>query len=161
MKSIQAVLLFATILIATPAAAQTVPGYQGDHDSARAQYRAYAIGEFQKVFSGWLEAVQAGDARAAARFYTDDAFVHIGETAQGQGNVLPVLQHWLADVEGVQTGMTDFDASGSMSYASVNLMVDGPGAAGGPGTMLFVLKKVKGGWKIRSHSVVMHHGTGS
>lgn len=158
MKSIPAALLFGALLTVTPAAAQMVPGYQGDHDSARAQYRAYAIEEFQKVFSGWLQAVQSGDARAAARFYTDDAFVHIGDSVQGRGNVLSVLEEWLADVGGVQTGMTDFDASGSMSYASVNLMVDGAGTASGPGTMLFVLKKVRGGWKIRSHSVVMHQG---
>lgn len=146
--------------MAGPASAQTVPGFDGGHDSARAQHRAYAIEEFQKVYSGWLEAVQAGDADRAAEFYTDDAFLYLGDSANGRGDVQSALTDWLQEIDHVQTGMTDFDASGSMSYVSLNLMVDGFGGGdNGPGTMILVLKRVRGGWRIRSHTVVMHPGT--
>ena len=162
MKHIHYVLVLAGLAAASTANAQNLPGYDNDFDQARAQYRAYAIGEFQEVLSGWLEAVQEHDARRAAEFYSEDGFVYLGEEAIGRADVEGALARWLGRVDAIQTGMRDFDASGSMSYATLNLMVNAADPADdGPGTMMLVLTKERGGWKIRSQTVVMHPERGS
>ena len=157
MKRTSYVLVFAGIAVAAPAATQNLPGYDNDFDQARAQYRAYAIGEFQEVLAGWLEAVEAHDAHRAAEYYAEDGFVYLGEEASGRADVEHALERWLVRVDGIQTGMRDFDASGSMSYATLNLVVNAADPEDdGPGTMMLVLTKERGGWKIRSQTVVMH-----
>jgi ketosteroid isomerase-like protein len=162
MKRVSYVLFLLGLAAAAPATAQNLPGYDNDFDQARAQYRAYAIGEFQQVLTGWLKAIEEHDAHRAAEFYSEDGFVYLGEEAIGRADVEGALERWLGRLDGIQTGMRDFDASGSMSYATLNLMVNAADPdADGPGTMMLVLTKERGGWKIRSQTVVMHPEPGS
>lgn len=157
MKAFIYLSVLAALVAASPAAAQNLPGYQGDYDAAHAEYRAYAIGEFQKVFAQWMEAVKAGNAEEAARYYTDNAYLYLGQSDDGRGEVEESLDQWLDGIDDLRTGLTDFDASGSISYATLDLVINGADPADdGSATMMLVLKKVRGGWKIRSQTLFRH-----
>ena len=148
-------ILLGLALGAVPASAQTTPGYRGDYDAARAQFRAYALGEFQDVLARWLEAVNAGDAETAARLYTPDAFVHLERPANGPAEAEATLRDWLGHLDEVRIGLADFDASGNLAYGSVRVQLFGSGSAGdADGTMTFVMRKEGRDWMIRSQMLV-------
>lgn len=158
MNPVKATILAAALAVAAvPAGAQTVPGYRSNSDAVHLQFRAYAMEEFQKVLGPWTDAARSGDLETAMSLYTDDAFVFFGAAGKGTREVRARLAEWFASVDRLQLGMNDFDASGSISYASVNMVVhsDTP-ANDGDGTMVFVLKRQGRSWKIRSHTVVMN-----
>lgn len=142
-------------LAVAPASAQVTPGYRGDHDAASAQFRSYALGEFQNVMAQWLEAVNAGDVEAVAALYTEDAFIHLERPANGINETEASLRAWLDRFDGVRIGLSDFDASGNLSYGSVRVQLLGSGARGDvDGTMTFILRKHGRDWRIRSQMLV-------
>lgn len=155
MKAFVPTLIVAGFALAVaPASAQVTPGYRGDHDAATAQYRSYALGEFQNVMAEWLEAVNAGDVEAAAALYTEDAFIHLEHPANIDQTEAS-LRAWLDDVDGVRIGLSDFDASGNLSYGSVRVQLLGSGSRGDvDGTMTFILRKQGRDWRIRSQMLV-------
>ncbi len=149
------VLAAAFVGLGTPAAAQNLPGYVDDYDAAEAQFRAWALEGFQRTLSGWTEAVLAGDVDAALHYYADETSVYIGEPGRGKEGVRSLLLSWIESVDGFRTGLSDFAASGSMSYASVNVVINAVNPAeDGDGTMIFVLKRRGRDWLIRSHTLV-------
>lgn len=145
------------VLGATPALAQVIPGYRDDYDASQLQFRAYAMAEFQGVLAEWIEAVNAGDARAAARLYTEDAFVHLDRPMNGEDAARASLEAWLDHVEGVRAGLSDFDASGNLAYGSARVQLEGAGSGGTvDGTMTFVMRRDGRTWKIRSQTLVVN-----
>lgn len=150
-------LVIASLALAGPVAAQNLPGFKGDYDTAEAQFRAYALGEFQKVLTAWTEAVRDRDVDAAMRYYTPDAFAYFSETARGTDQVRAQLTAWLDSVDNFRTGLADFDASGSLSYSSVSIVINAVDPEDdGDGTMIFVLHRHGRNWLIRSQTLVMN-----
>jgi ketosteroid isomerase-like protein len=149
-----AVTAVALLLLWLPAGlqAQTLPGYRPDHDAARAQFRSYVLGEFQEVLGEWLDAVQSREPERAARLYAEDAFLQLDEPARGTAQVEAELVRWVRAVDGIQAGLADFDASGSLAYGTVRVIIDGS-PADRQGIMLLVLRRAGGDWKIRAHTL--------
>ncbi|NIP78809.1 MAG: hypothetical protein GWM90_06255, partial [Gemmatimonadetes bacterium] len=94
---------------------------------------------------------------AAARLYAEDASTHLGHPATGAEAVREALAGWIGSLDGVRLGLSDFDASGSMSYGAVHIVVDAVDSDDdGDGTLVFVLKKRGRDWEIRSQTLVMN-----
>lgn len=145
------------LAVPAPAAAQNIPGFSGDYDQAEAQFRAYALAEFQKVLTGWTEAVREGDVDQAMEYYTSNAFAYFTETARGSDQIRRQLTAWLDAIDDFRIGLTDFDASGSISYSSVSIVVNAVNPDDdGDGTMIFVLRRHGRNWLIRSQTLVMN-----
>jgi ketosteroid isomerase-like protein len=146
----------AASLSASSAAGQNLPGYHGDYDAADAQYRAYALNAFQEVLAGWAEAVNDGDVEAASRYYADEVTAFFDRPATGAQDVRAALAEWIERIDGFRLGLSDFDASGSMSYGAVKVVVNGADPAdNGDGTLVMVLKRRGRDWEIRSQTLVM------
>lgn len=158
MRPLCALLAVITLVgFAAPVAAQITPGYKGDHDRARAEFRAYALNGFQTGLSGWVQAVNADDAEAAAGFYTDNAFVHLAGPAENAEDLRTLLEQWLDSVDGVRVGLQDFDASGSMAYGSVRVQfVDSESAARRDGVMAIAMLREGRRWAIRSQTLLVY-----
>lgn len=158
MKLIKTIILAAAFVVAAaPAGAQNLPGYRNDFDASRLQFRAYAMEGFHKVLGPWTDAARSGDLDSAMSFYTDDAFVFFDGVGQGTREVRARLAEWLASVDDLRLGIRDFDASGSISYASVHMVVNSSNPEDdGDGTMVFVLRRQGRSWKIRSQTIVMN-----
>lgn len=144
-------LVVATLAGGGPLHAQVMPGYRGDHDESRAQFRAYALQEFHAVLADWIEAANADDVDAAFRLYTGDAFLQLDRPTSGRAEGRGSLEAWLDAIDEVRAGLSDFDASGNLAYGSVRvqLLVPGPGSVV-EGTMMFLLRKEGRDWRIRS-----------
>lgn len=135
-------------------AAQMTPGYRGDRDQVRAEFRAKTLNEFQEVLGAWVRAVNADDVDAAALLYAEDAFVHL-DGPSSSGEVKAVLERWLPAVPQLRVGLSDFDVSGELAYGSVRLQLLGPGSAGPTdGIMAVVMRRHGRDWLIRSQVMV-------
>lgn len=158
MKLVKTIILAAAFVVATaPAEGQKPPGFRNDYDAVQLQFRAYAMEGFQDVLGPWTDAARSGDLDSAMSFYTDDAFVFLGAAGKGTQEVRARLAEWLASVDELRLGMSDFDASGRISYATVNMVVNSSNPEDdGSGTMVFVLKREGRNWKIRSQTVMMN-----
>lgn len=118
--------------------------------------RAYALAGFHKTFAQWVEAMQEGDAARAARYYDDQVFLYLGEIVTTPGGVEAALDRWIIGIGGLRTGLRDFDASGSLSYASIRVVIDAADPAeSGTGMFLVVMSRHGRDWKIRSQTLVM------
>lgn len=144
------------MLVATPAVGQNVPGFEGNYDAAAAQFRAYALENFQEVMGAWVQAVNAHQLDEVVGLYADNAHVQLEGPAQGREATRAALAEWLASVDAVQVGLADFDASGTMSFGSVRILIDGAGShRDADGTLFVVLKRHGRDWQIRSQTLMV------
>lgn len=139
------------------AAAQVLPFERNDGDRARAELTAAVFGQFQAVVGDWVKAVNAGDLHAAAALYDEDALVLLGAKAVGRDQVEESLRQWLQGIGSVSFGLTEFDASTSLSYGAGHISVTGVTASGeDQGTMILVLRRHgRDDWKIRSQTLLL------
>lgn len=150
---------FALLLAAasSPAAAQMLPGARPvDARRERQQYTSYALREYTELLEKWSEALQKGDARSAARLYSEGALVMFdkGDPISGR----PAVEQWITDsrdlLASLRTGVGDFLASGSLAYATGTFTFERRETDGSvrvhTGTYLAVLSEENGGWKVRS-----------
>lgn len=150
--------LFTTVLLlalsaTAPAFAQVVPIPKSDFDEAAAQYRSYALGEFQEVVQSWVGAVNDGAPERAARLYTEDAYLDIQAPARGREAVRDLLRNWTAEVRHVQVGLSDFDASGNMAYGTLQARVSPVDGSTRTATLLLVMRKEGRDWRIRAQTL--------
>lgn len=157
MSRLSTALLVAATAVAAPLGAQNLPGFEGDYDAAEAQFRAYALEEFNKVLAEWNQAALDGDVDRAMTLYLPSAFVYLTDAARGPDEVRQQLTAWLDSVDDFRIGLSDFDASGSISYSSVHIVVNAVDPEDdGNGTMIFVLRRQGRRWLIRSQTLVMN-----
>lgn len=136
------------------AAAQMIPGYHGNRDQVRSEFRARVLNEFQEVMGAWVRAVNDEDADAAARLYAPDALVHL-HGASGPGDVRAILEEWLPRVPQIRVGLSDFDVSGELAYGSVRVQFLGSGSdADTDGVMAVLMRRHGRDWRIRSQVMV-------
>lgn len=145
--------LFLQVALAPALAGQVVPIPKSDFDEAAAQYRSYALGEFQSVVNSWVEAVNAGSAEGAARLYTEDAYLDIEEPARGREAVRALLRAWTREVSHLQVGLSDFDASGNMAYGTLQVRLSPTEGSTRSGTLLLVMRKEGRSWRIRAQTL--------
>ncbi|MBW3552017.1 MAG: nuclear transport factor 2 family protein [Gemmatimonadetes bacterium] len=153
MKVLATALLF--LGTATPAYAQVMPIPRSDFDEALAQYRSYALQEFQTVVETWVDAVNAGALDQAAGLYTEDSYVDIEELARGRESVRALLREWSEGIRHVQVGLSDFDASGNMSYGTLQIRVSPDEGSTRSGVLLLVLRKEGRAWRIRAQTLTL------
>ena len=163
MKILLPCLLAAALVAnAAPAAAQTLPGFRGDYDAARAQFRAYALGEFHEILNEWVAAVNARETERALELYAPSAYVQLDERATNREAAREVLEEWVQSIDVIRVGLRDFDASGSMSYGMLNVIINAADPdENGQAVMLFVMKRDGDGWKIRSQTLVRNESAGA
>lgn len=159
---IRGVLAAVLLAGAAPAAAQTLPGFRGDYDAARAQFRAYALGEFHEVLNEWVAAVNARETERALDLYVPAAYVQLDDRATSREAAREVLEEWIRSIDVIRVGLRDFDASGSMSYGMLNVIINASDPEqDGQAVMLFVMKRDGGDWKIRSQTLVRNESAGA
>jgi uncharacterized protein (TIGR02246 family) len=149
---------------ATSASAQVVPGApRTDWERGRNEYNMEVLRAYNALMQDWREAWQRGDPKAAAEFYTDEAFLFVpdSELIQGKASIETYLTRALPGVVEIRTGLTDFVASERLAYALGPFWYE-VRAAGGPprtltGTYVAVLVREGRRWKIRSQ--VFKHAT--
>lgn len=135
--------------------AQNPPGYRGDR-TVVSRYRAEALARFQDLLGRWFEAVQAQDAAGATSYYGAVSTLHLNGVATGPAEIEPVLTDWLGSFERLDWGLREFQISGSIAYASVNLIAHGlHDADESVGSMLVIMEVDGSGWEIRYHSIVL------
>lgn len=92
----------------------------------------------------------------ALRLYADDVFLHFGAPASGTDDARTTLDRWMDGVDGIRTGLRDFDASGKIAYGTMHVVVNAADPAeDGTGVMVLVMKRAGSGWKIRSQTLVL------
>lgn len=148
---------------ATGAASQTLPFERTDAGRARAELHAAVFGEFQTVMAEWIEAVNARDAERLAELYDDGAFVFLRGRQADPTELEDYLEDWLAGLGSITFGLSAFEASTSLSYASGRVTIapagSGPGAEG---VMLLVLRRHdRDDWRIRSQTLLLDPPRGS
>lgn len=154
-SGLTALLVIGALLLPHDTLAQRTPGFDGGYDEALAEFRAERLREFDALLTGWLEAVQAKDVEALMEFYAEDAFIHLGEPVRGEEAVRAFLKSWLPGVAALEAGLADFEASGRMTYATVNVRVHRGEVSGPrPGTLMVITYRGRGGTKIRSQFLV-------
>lgn len=148
---------FATALLllvtAAPAYGQVMPIPRSDFEEAAAQYRSYALHEFQAVVETWVGAVNAGAADRAVRLYTEDSYAEIEEPARGREAIGTLLREWSEGVDHIQVGLSDFDASGNMSYGTLQIRVTPEEGRTRSGVLLLVMRKEGRAWRIRAQTL--------
>lgn len=151
--------VYATALLllctAAPAYGQVVPIPRSDFEEAAAQYRSYALQEFQGVVEKWVGAVNAGEPDRAVRLYTEDSYAEIEEPARGRLAIQELLREWSEGVRSVQVGLSDFDASGSMSYGTLQIRVSPEEGSPRTGVLLLVMRKEGRAWRIRAQTLTL------
>ena len=151
--------VYATALVllgaAVPAYGQATPIPRSDFEEAAAQYRSYALQEFQDVVEKWVGAVNAGEPDRAVRLYTDDSYAEIDAPARGRPAIQELLREWAHGVRHVQVGLSDFDASGSMSYGTLQIRVSPEDGRTRTGVLLLVMRKEGRAWRIRAQTLTL------
>ncbi|HUG40478.1 MAG TPA: hypothetical protein VMM12_08330 [Longimicrobiales bacterium] len=153
MKHLAPVLL--GFLAAAPASAQVVPIPRSDFEEAAAQYRSYALAEFNAVVAQWVGAINAGSPDRAARLYTGDAYLDLGQPARGREAVEHLLESWGGDIRHIEVGLSDFDASGNMSYGTLHIRVSPLDGRPRSGVLLLVMRKEGRTWRIRAQTLTL------
>jgi ketosteroid isomerase-like protein len=158
----RAVAVFLVAVAAIPgatigAAAQTLSFERTDAGRARAELHAAVFGEFQTVMAEWVEAVNDRDAERLSKLYDDGAFLFLRERQAEPGEIEAYLEGWLAGLGSITFGLSAFEASSSLSYASGRVTIapagTGPGAQG---VMLLVLRRHdRDDWRIRSQTLLL------
>ena len=150
-----AAILLGLLASAGSLAGQVVPIPKSDFDEAAAQYRSYALGEFQAVVESWVGAVNDGSPERAARLYTEDAYLDIQQPARGREAVRDLLRSWTSQVSHLQVGLSDFDASGNMAYGTLQVRVSPVDGRTRTGTLLLVMRKQGRDWRIRAQTLTL------
>ena len=152
-------LFAAALLLLAPglraAAGQTVPVPRSDFEEAAAQYRGYALGEFTEVVEEWVDAVNAGHPERALGLYTEDAYMEIEGPARGREAIETLLRGWGPGIDHIQVGLSDFDASGNMSYGTLQVRITPEGGSTRSGTLLLVMRKHGRSWRIRALTLTL------
>lgn len=150
-------LLFLVVPGLQPAGAQILPGPQRtDWEQEQRKYDAEALEGFRQLIADWQSAVAGDDASAVARYYTEDAVAHLGDELplEGRSAIEGGLRELLPTISEVETGVSDFAASGRLFYALgrfwYQLHEDGEASRRVTGTYVIVAERENRRWKIRS-----------
>jgi uncharacterized protein (TIGR02246 family) len=109
----------------------------------------------RQLMSDWQVAVAGDDASALARYYTDNAVVHLwdGPPFQGRAAIEQGLREILPGIGQLEMVVSDFAASGLLFYSIGRFwgQPEGGGASSVTGTYVLVAEREHTRWRIRSH----------
>lgn len=147
-------------LSATAAHAQALPNPRDDTDARVSQYRMDVLREASVTLNAWRDAWAGDDVRALLRLYDSKAVVQLpGDvtTRQGVAGVETALKAQLPGVGRMELGLLDAEVSGDLLFIYQSFMltpVPGDSASADvepvTGTSTLVMKRERGGWKIRA-----------
>lgn len=150
--------LFALLALvgAGGARAQMLPGARPtDNRLEMREFNAEALRGVSSMLAEWRGAWARNDAREAARFYTDDALLLIGDgkPLRGRQEIQTGFGGILSTSGVIQVAVEDFLASGNVAYAYGNFWYPNEldeTAAPVTGTYVMLLRRDGRNWKIRS-----------
>lgn len=143
-------------LLATPAAAQVIPGAPTvNWDRDRNEYNTEVLKAYNDVMQAWRDAWQGEDAKAMAALYSDRAHLILpdAELIQGRDSIQSELAKALPGVVEVRTGLSEFMASDRTAYALGPFWYrirDGENTRTLIGTYVTILIREGRTWKIRT-----------
>ncbi len=122
-------LLAAVLAPALPLSGQQIPGVAGDGFSAgqgRAEYYAEAYTTLSAMIGTWQAAWREDRLDRVTELYTENARLVAphGATLSGRQQIRLLLAGWLAETDGIETTVEDFDASGGLAYVSGKFRFD-------------------------------------
>ncbi|HEX8273233.1 MAG TPA: DUF4440 domain-containing protein [Longimicrobiaceae bacterium] len=150
--------LFALLALvgAGGARAQMLPGARPtDNRLEMREFNAEALRGVSSMLAEWRGAWARDDAREAARFYTDDALLLIGDgkPLRGRQEIQTGFGGILSTTGVIQVAVEDFLASGNVAYAYGNFWYPDEQDQDAPpvtGTYVMLLRRDGRNWKIRS-----------
>lgn len=144
------------LLGAGGARAQMLPGVRGpDNRQEMRDFNAEALRGVSSMLAEWRGAWARDDARQAARFYTEDALLLIGDgkPLRGRQEIQTGFGGILSTTGVIQVAVEDFLASGNVAYAYGNFWYPSEQDQDAPpvtGTYVMLLRRDGRNWKIRS-----------
>ena len=150
------VLALLALLGAGGARAQMLPGVPpADNRQEMREFNAAALRGVSSMLAEWRGAWARNDARQAARFYTEDALLLVGEgkPLRGRQEIETGFAGILATSGVIQVAVEDFVASGNVAYAFGNFWYPTEQEEDAPpvtGTYVMLLRRDGRTWKIRS-----------
>lgn len=154
-RSLSLLALF-SVLGAGAARAQVLPIPRGPDTKAEMRmFNAESLRGVSSMLAEWRGAWARNDAREAARYYTDDALLLIGDgkPLRGRQEIERGFTGILATSGVIQVGVDDFVASGNVAYAFGQFWYQGEEGDGSPaveGTYVMLFRRDGRSWKIRS-----------
>lgn len=151
-----ALLALSTALGAGAAHAQVLPiPRAADSRQEMREFNAEALRGVSGMLAEWRGAWARNDAGQAARFYTDDALLLIGDgkPLRGRTEIESGFAGILSTTGVIQVGVDDFVASGNVAYAFGNFWYqneEGESAPTVSGTYVMLFRRDGRHWKIRS-----------
>lgn len=150
--------LFALLALlgAGGARAQMLPGVRAaDNRQEMREFNAEALRGVSSMLAEWRGAWARNDVREAARFYTDDALLLIGDgkPLRGRQEIETGFGGILSTTGVIQVAVEDFLASGNVAYAYGNFWYPNEQDQDAPpvtGTYVMLLRRDGRNWKIRS-----------
>jgi len=149
-------LAFIAVLGAGAARAQVLPVPRGaDSKQEMREFNAESLRGVSGMLAEWRGAWARNDARGAARFYTDDALLLIGDgkPLRGRQEIESGFGGILSTSGVIQVAVDDFVASGNVAYAFGNFWYQGEQGESAPavaGTYVMLFRRDGRSWKIRS-----------
>lgn len=154
-RSLRLAVLFAA-LGAGAAHAQVLPVPRGtDSRQEMREFNAESLRGVSGMLAEWRGAWARNDAREAARFYTDDALLLIGDgkPLRGRKDIETGFAGILSTSGVIQVAVDDFVASGNVAYAFGNFWYQNEEGESEPaisGTYVMLFRRDGRSWKIRS-----------
>jgi ketosteroid isomerase-like protein len=157
LAAVSATFLF-SLTAASAASAQVAPGAPAiDWDRERSEYSVEVLRSYNDLVRNWRSAWEKRDARAAAEFYSDGAYLMMADSAliQGKEAIQAYLGGKLPEIVEIRTGLSDFVASERLAYALGPFFYQYRRGGDGilqdvSGTIITVLVREGRRWKIRS-----------
>lgn len=119
------------------------------------EFNAESLRGVSGMLAEWRGAWARNDARGAARFYTDDALLLIGDgkPLRGRQDIENGFTGLLSTSGVIQVAVDDFVASGNVAYAFGNFWYQNEEGESEPavsGTYVMLFRRDGRSWKIRS-----------
>lgn len=140
-----------------PLQAQAPNSHLDGVNRVKARFLEESLREVTKFLVRWRDALASDDAKKVTEYFTDDGFLSLsrGESVQGRRDVRSQFESLLPVLEGFNSTLIDFTASGGMAYQYgryTQLIKDERGITTPErGTYVLILYRDGRDWKIRSY----------
>lgn len=155
---VRAAIFSAAVLVplcASRGHAQMLPNPRDESDARVSQYRTDMLREATVTLNAWRDAWAGDDVRALVRLYDRKAMVQFPGDAMNQQGIAAVetgLKKLLPGAGRMDLGLLDAEVSGDLMYIFQSYMLQPADDSAEPltGTSTMVLRRERGGWKIRA-----------
>lgn len=140
-----------------PLQAQAPNAHLDGVNRVKAKFLEESLREVTGFLTRWRDALASDDAKKVTEYFTEDGFLSLsrGESVQGRRDVRAQFEALLPVLEGFNSTLIDFTASGGMAYQFgryTQVIRDERGITTPErGTYVLILYRDGRDWKIRSY----------